>query len=79
MKSFDELLAMSDSEKDEYLRAEAEKVIAQASPNKVLKLRQLQARCDGIRRRVHEPSVAAGMVYGLMLDRLNELNVHLKN
>lgn len=78
MKSHDELCAMTDTEKLEYLHDEVEKIIASAPPNLVLKLRALQARLDGVRKRVHNPIVSLNIIYEEMLESLITLNETLK-
>ena len=74
MKTFDELKAMTDPEKLEYLKGEVEKVIAAAPPHQVLKLRALQARMDGIRAKVHNPLVRLNQIYGEMFRSFLKLN-----
>lgn len=74
MKSFDELLAMTDQEKLGYLKEEVEQIISQAEPRNVLKLRHLQAHIDGIRGRIKNPAVTAQIIYDEMIMALNELN-----
>ena len=78
MKSFDELLAMSDDEKLSYLSNEAEKVIQAAPANKQLKLRALQAKCDGVRKRIKNAQISKEIMYHMMMISLYELNEALK-
>jgi hypothetical protein len=73
MKSFDELFDMSDEDKLEYLHEEVEKIIDNADPKLVLKLRHVQAKIDGIRNRVKNPQVRLEMIYQEMVDSLIEL------
>ena len=74
MKSFDELLTMTDQEKLDYLKEEVEKVISKAEPHNVLKLRHIQAQMDGIRARVHNPQVSAKLISDEMIKSFYELN-----
>lgn len=78
MKTFDELQAMTDTEKLRHLAEEVEKVISAAPPNLVLKLRALQARMDRIRSRIKNPQVSASLIYDEMVNSLLTLNETLK-
>lgn len=78
MKTHDELQALTDSEKLEYLKNEVEKIINSAPPHQVLKLRALQARMDGIRNRVRNPIVSMNMIADEMMRSFLELNEALK-
>ena len=78
MKTFDELLEMTDEKKLDYLSDEVENIISSAAPSNVLKLRALQSKIDRIRSKYKSRAVAASMIYSLMLDSLNELKVCLK-
>jgi len=73
MKTHDELVAMSDADRLAYLTQESGRVIRSAPPQSQLKLRALQAQCDGIRRRVKSPLFAARMMSDLMHRKLDEL------
>lgn len=73
MKSHDELMAMSDADRLAYLAQESERLILSAPPKHQLKLRALQAQCDGIRRRVKSPLFAARMMSDLMHRKFDEL------
>lgn len=77
MKPFDELIKMTDDERLAYLESEVEKVIQNARPEIQLKLRAVQAKCNGIRRTVKSPLAAAAQIQGLMLDSLMELQKNL--
>ena len=80
MLTFDELLSMTDEEKLEYLKVESEKVISSSEPNSQLKLRAIQAKCDGIRSRVKNPLVSAQAMYNMMVDQgLNPLSEALND
>lgn len=74
MKSHNELMAMSETELTTYLHEEAEKLIANTSPHNQLKMRALQAQCDGIRKKYRNPVVSCGKIYALMESRFFELN-----
>lgn len=74
MKTFDELLQMTDEARKQYLREEVEQVINAAPDHYVLKLRHLQSRLDGIRARIKNPQVRLEMIYSEMIDSLNQLN-----
>jgi len=78
LKTFDELILMSDEDKLTYLRGESEKIIQGAPANNQLKLRALQAKCDGIRNKVKDNFVGANRMYYMMQDSLMELNESLK-
>ena len=78
MKPFYELLTMTDEEKLSYLKEEAEKVIQGALPKHQLKLRALQAKCDGIRAKVKDPFIRADRIYCTMQDSFFEMNEVLK-
>lgn len=74
MKSHDELMAMSDEEKLSYLDEEVEKVISNAEPKMQLKLRAIQARANGIRRRIKDKYTCADVVFRMMVESLHKLN-----
>lgn len=57
MKKFDDIVAMTDDEKMKYLKEEEERIISNADPKNVLKLRKLQAECERVRRTVKDPLV----------------------
>lgn len=73
MKTHSELMVMPDADRLAYLAQESERVIRSAPPNQQLKLRALQAQCDGIRRRVKSPLFAARMMSDLMHRKFDEL------
>lgn len=73
MKSHDEIVAMSDADRLAYLAQESERLIRSAPAKQQLKLRALQAQCDGIRRRVKSPLFAARMMSDLMHRKFDEL------
>lgn len=78
MLSHDELMAMSDEEREAYRKQEIEKAIASASPRMVLKLRALQAKIDRVVKKNKNPLSSAEAVYNLMLEEgLFELNTLL--
>ena len=80
MLTFDELLHMEDSDRLRYLKEEAEKVINSADPSNQLKLRAIQARCDGIRSRMKNPLVSAQAMYNMMIeDGVNPLSEALND
>ena len=79
MKSHDELVAMSDDDRLAYLAAESERIITSAPPKYQLKLRALQAKCDGIRRRVKNPLVSARIMSDLMQRKFDELRARLND
>lgn len=66
MLAFDDLMKVPDNVKLGYLRVAVEEVISKAPDNKVLKLRALQAKMDGIRNK-YPPSVASGLIFEEML------------
>lgn len=75
MKNFDELLKMTEEEKQEYLRREVEKIISEASRENVLKLRLLQAKIDSMRSKIKNPIARANAIYNIMMTQgLNKLN-----
>lgn len=78
MKSHEELSSMSEDALFEYLHTEVETIINAASPKDVLKLRAIQAKMDGIRKRVKNPLVSASIMYQEMFDSLYKLKDHLK-
>ena len=78
MKSFDELLKMSDEEKDQYLTEEVEKLLATCDPYNVLKLRHLQSEINRIKKTTVDPYARASRVYGKMMDKFLELDSALK-
>lgn len=75
--TFSQIQALSDDDKAAYLdgvRADqSERLIRSAPPKHQLKLRALQAQCDGIRRRVKSPLFAARMMSDLMHRKFDEL------
>ena len=73
MKTFDELLAMSEQERGEYLRSEVESVIVSAPENQRLKLRALQARINNVAKHRKDPIASSSAIYGMMLDSLFDL------
>jgi len=73
-----ELVAMTDDKREQWLRGEIEEVIQAAQPRNVLKLRSLQARIDGIRRRYKDPVARCNAVYAEMIYSLNQLNAVLR-
>lgn len=77
MKTFDELIKMTDDERLAYLESEVERIIQNARPEIQLKLRATHAKCNGIRRTVKSPLASAAQIQGLMLDSLMELQKHL--
>ena len=78
MKSHDDLAAMNDHDLMMYLNEEVEAIIRNAPKRYVMKLRAMQAKMDGIRKRVVNPVVRAEMMYRAMIESLNELNHALK-
>lgn len=78
MKNHDDLIAMSEDEQMAYLHEEVEKIISSAPPNQTLKLRALQARMDGIRRRIKNPQVRLTMIVKEMMVSFNELRAVLQ-
>lgn len=73
MKDHAELMGMTEDERMAYLNEEVEKIIATVPPNRVLKLRALQARMLGIRRRVKNPQVSMLMIAREMMVSFDEL------
>lgn len=73
MKTFDELRKMDQATLLRYLEAESEAIISRASPGNQLKLRALQAKCDGIRARVKNNYYACELISEMMLNSLQEL------
>ena len=73
MKTFDELLAMTDDERLFYLETEVESVILNAPARVQLKLRAVHAKCNNIRRTIKNPLVRAAKMQSLMLDSMFEL------
>lgn len=77
MLSFDELKSMSDSERISYLHEESEKLILSAAPHNQLKLRSLQAKCDGIRRTHKNHYLACLLMVNLMLESAESMGAEL--
>lgn len=73
MKSHDELMALSDDEKLAYLEQESERLIQSAPDRYQLGLRAIQAKCNGIHRRVKNPQVACRMISDMMHRKFDEL------
>jgi len=73
MKDHDDLVSMTEDERMSYLHEEVEKIIATVPPNHELKLRALQARMRGIRRRVKNPQVSMLMIAREMMVSFDEL------
>lgn len=75
--TFSQIQALSDDDKEAYLdgvlAAESERVICASSQRNLLTMRALQAKCDGIRRRVKSPLFAARMMSDLMHRKLDKL------
>lgn len=67
MKTFDELLKMDQATLLRYLETESEAIISRASPGNQLKLRAIQAKCDGIRARVKNPYYACELMVDMMM------------
>ncbi len=60
-------------------REEVEKIIQSAPPHRVLKLRKIQAECDGIRRKYKaNPQMIRELIYNKMITSLIDLNESLK-
>lgn len=82
MKSFDELKSMSEPERLAYLHSEADKLIANAAPHNQLKMRALQAQCDGIRKKYRNQAVSCCKIYSIMLEsglfKLNDALLEFK-
>jgi hypothetical protein len=74
MLTHDQLQTIPDNVRIGYLRAMVEDLILSAPPYSQLKLRALQAKCDGIRARVKNPTVCARIMADVMLNSLTELN-----
>lgn len=73
MKSFDELLEMTEQQKLTYLKEEVEKIILGAPPRFHLKLRALQAKIDGVRRRATTHKEGLELIFNEMLNSFEEL------
>ena len=73
MKDHTELMGMTEDERMAYLHEEVEKLIATVPPSHVLKLRALQAKLDGIRKRVKNPQVSMLMIAREMMVSFDEL------
>lgn len=78
MKTLDELREMDQATLLRYLDAEAENIISQANPGNQLKLRALQAKCDGIRARVKNPYYACELMSNMMLRSLEDLTTEMR-
>lgn len=75
MKSFDELLAMSDEEKAEYLQQEINAIIEQAADNKKLPLQAFQAKLlRQLDKYGSNHQVRMQVACMAMMEKLNELN-----
>jgi hypothetical protein len=74
----DSLMAMTDEEREKWLKDEIEGVISSAQPSKVLGLRRLQARIDGIKRKHKDPIARCNALHAEMIASLNQLNDALK-
>lgn len=74
----DELVAMTDDEREQWLQEQVEELIQTAQPRNVLKLRKLQAQLDGIRRRYKDPIARCNAIHAEMIRSLNELNAVLR-
>lgn len=81
--TFSQIQKLSEDEKQAYLEsvraAESERIITSAPPKYQLKLRALQAKCDGIRRRVKNPLVSARMISDMMQRQFDELRARLND
>lgn len=75
--TFSQIQALPDDEKEAYLsgvlQSESERLIASAQGRNVLVMRHIQSQCDGIRRRVKSPLVAARMIFDRMQGKFDEL------
>lgn len=75
--TFSQIQALPDDEKEAYLagvlQSESERIIQSAPEQYQLKLRHIQSQCDGIRRRVKSPLVAARMMFDRMQGKFDEL------
>jgi hypothetical protein len=70
-----DLSKMTHEQLDKYLEDEVESIIQQSNPRCVLKLRVLQARMNGIRRRVKDPYHRAYLINAemkLSIERLRD-------
>ena len=77
MISFDELLSMTNDQKDAYLKQESEKIISAANPRNQLSLRHLQSKCDSIRRTGFDPYDSAYKISALMMQSLGKLTIEM--
>lgn len=73
MKTFDELINMSDEEKLAYLKEEERKLIEATSPRNKLKLQSLSAKCSTIRRKYKHPHLSCLKIYELLTEKVEEL------
>lgn len=55
------------------LQSESERLIASTQGRNVLVMRHIQSQCDGIRRRVKSPLVAARMIFDRIQGKFDEL------
>ena len=77
MKTFDELTAMTSEELSLYRDAQIEKVISNANPKNVLKLRALHAKVKSLDK-IKSPLVRADKANRMMMDSVVELNELIK-
>ena len=71
--TFDDLLAMTDAEREHYLRTEVERVIQNAPASQQLKLRHLQAQIDSMRRTIKSPLVIRERLRAMLIEKLFDL------
>jgi hypothetical protein len=75
MKTHDELMSMTQEEREAYRAQEVEKLIAGTPANKRLMLRALQARITREAKKYKNPWMAANAVFDMMMENgLNKLN-----
>lgn len=79
MKSFDELLRMTEAERLAYLDEEVEAFLTTVKPERILRLRHLHAKMNKIRRTVKNPYAAAEKMYTEMLISVNEMTRALRS